>query len=407
MIASDGTVRRIQMSRQHPWRTEHPDAVIVDRSTRWGNPYNVDELGRAEAVDRFQQALLAGELPGIGEHPPVTVTDVRAELAGQTLACWCAPGAECHADVLAAVAAGELGPPRRGRAPAVLPPRLQIVHAGYVTALGKATMLDEDTRRAYASRVRTYLAWLDGADVDGDPLTDPAARDGAVRDYKSHLQTVLKRKPATINGALAAIGDFYLRCGLGVPSATRLDLPPRAPRALNERDSKRWLRAVERRENLRDQLIGLLPFYAGVRIGEEVALDVDDVQISARKGLIIVRSGKGGRYREVPVHPALRGPLVRYLTEVRPGLPGTADSKALLLNHRGARLSYRGAHDILKAIAEDAGIPDDVFDGGHTLRHTFGTRLVREGHDLVLVAELMGHARLDTTRLYSLPTDED
>lgn len=72
----------------------------------------------------------------------------------------------------------------------------------------------------------------------------------------------------------------------------------------------------------------------------------------------------------------------------------------------GPRLSDRGAHDILRTIAEEAAITAD-FTGGHVLRHTFGTRLVREGHDILLVAELMGHAGLETTRAYSLPTDAD
>ncbi|WP_146231063.1 tyrosine-type recombinase/integrase [Micromonospora sicca] len=77
---------------------------------------------------------------------------------------------------------------------------------------------------------------------------------------------------------------------------------------------------------------------------------------------------------------------------------------ALLLNQRGGRLSPRGAHDILLTIADEAGITAD-FTGSHVLRHTFGTCLVREGHDIILVAELMGHARLETTQAYSLPTD--
>jgi hypothetical protein len=85
-----------------------------------------------------------------------------------------------------------------------LPPAASAVLAAYGVQLAKATMLDEDTRRAYTSRVRGYLAWLAAADVDGDPLAEPGARDGAVRDYRAHLQTVAKRKPATINTTLAA-----------------------------------------------------------------------------------------------------------------------------------------------------------------------------------------------------------
>ena len=181
------------------------------------------------------------------------------------------------------------------------------MHARYAGQLAAAAMLDPDTRRTYASRVRGYLAWLEHAGTDGDPLTDPAARDGAVRDYRTWLQTVAGRKPATINTILAALGDFYTRTGLGPPAAQRLDLPQRAPRALDAKDTIRWMRTVERWLSPRDRVIALLPFYAGLRLGETVALDLDDVQLSARNGLITVRPGKGGRYREIPV-PAARAP---------------------------------------------------------------------------------------------------
>src|SRR6266849_5167251 len=75
------------------------------------------------------------------------------------------------------------GPRRRGRAPTELPAALEEIHAGYVAQL-RISPVDDDTRRAYASRVRQYLAWLGAAQVDGDPLADPHARDGAVRDYR-------------------------------------------------------------------------------------------------------------------------------------------------------------------------------------------------------------------------------
>jgi hypothetical protein len=98
-------MNRVQMSRQHPWRRDHPDAIRVDRSTRWGNPFTVEEYGsRAAAVAAYREALLAGRLPGIGSHAPVRVADVRAGLAGHDLACWCPLDDACHADVLLEVA---------------------------------------------------------------------------------------------------------------------------------------------------------------------------------------------------------------------------------------------------------------------------------------------------------------
>ena len=300
------------------------------------------------------------------------------------------------------------GARRRGRAAVWLPAHLQTVHDRYVEALAAAVVLDADTRRAYASRVRGYLAWLHGAQIagqlDGDPLTSAPARDGAVRDYRTHLQTTAARKPATINAVLAAISDFHVRLGPGVPHAARLDLPQRRARALDPRDATRWLRTVERWLNPRDRVLALLPFYAGLRLGEVVALNCADVTLSARKGQVTVRAGKGGRYREIPTHAVLREQLALWINDERSHWPGT-DGPALLLNRRGARLSARGADDILNTLATEARLSAEFTP--HVLRHTFGTRLVREGHDLVLVAELMGHARLETTRAYALPTDHD
>jgi integrase/recombinase XerC len=280
---------------------------------------------------------------------------------------------------------------------------VEVLHSDYVAALQHAPV-DENTRRAYASRVRQYLAWLQTAAVDGDPLADAAGRDWAVRDYRAHLQSVAKRTPATINTSLAAISDFYTRRGLGQPNVRRLELPQTAPRALFPRQATRWLRVVQRCLRPRDRLLGLIPFYAGLRIGEAVALDVDDVRVSARKGLLIVLSGKGDRYRELPVHPDLHENLSIWLDE-RPDWPGAAASSALFLNHRGGRLSTRGARDILVALAREAGL-EEAFTS-HVLRHTFGTTLIRAGHDLVLVAELMGHRRLETTRGYTRPGRAD
>ncbi len=114
--------------------------------------------------------------------------------------------------------------------------------------------------------------------------------------------------------------------------------------------------------------------------------------------------GKGERVRQVPIHPQLHSALADWLTE-RADWPGARDNPAVFLNQRGQRLSVRGAHDIVTAIAAAAGLEDDTTV--HALRHTFATTLVRGGTDLVIVAELLGHARLETTRRYTRPSAED
>jgi len=298
-----------------------------------------------------------------------------------------------------------IGPPRKGRAPASLPAGLEAAHAAYVAALARAP-LSLATLRTYASKVRTYLAWLDGADVNGDPLTDPAARDWAVRDYRTHMAAVLKRSNATVNNALAAVDDFYTRAGLGPARAERLDLPSVAPRALTGKAVLRWLRAANAVDSLRDRALALTPFYAGARIAEVVALDLDDVRLSAREGTarFYGKGGKGGKPREIELHAELREAYAAWLKD-RARWPGTDAEPAFFLNRRGSRLGTRGASAIFAAILDAAGLDDD--GSAHVLRHTFATTLVRGGTDLVTVADMLGHARLDQTSRYTLPTAAD
>jgi site-specific recombinase XerD len=282
-----------------------------------------------------------------------------------------------------------------------LPVAYASVLGAYVGALASAP-LSAQTRRTYASKVRQYLAWLAGAELDGDPFGSGGARDWAVRDYRSYLQAVLKRSPATVNGALAAVDDFYIRRGLGPARAKRAELPSAAPRALSAKAQIRYLRAVQACSSPRDRAVVLVPFYAGTRIAETVALDVNDVRLSARKGVLRVL-GKGQRLREIPIHPQLHKALSEWLEDRRDWDAGVSD--ALFLNRRGGRLSARGAHEVTTGIAARAGLDDRVT--AHVLRHSFATTLVRGGTDLVIAAELLGHARLETTRAYTRPSAED
>lgn len=146
-------------------------------------------------------------------------------------------------------------PPRRqGRTAVTVPPAYATVLDDYLTALAHAPVTDA-TRRTYASKVRQFLVWLATADTSGDPLTQQRARDGAARDYRTHLLAVTKRKPATVNNALAAVDDFYTRRGLGPANAARAELPKTAPRALGHRPAVKFLREVENRASPRDKAV--------------------------------------------------------------------------------------------------------------------------------------------------------
>jgi site-specific recombinase XerD len=246
------------------------------------------------------------------------------------------------------------------------------------------------SRETYAHQVRRYLGWLgDRSPVDGDPLAESDARDWAVRDYKRHLKAVERWKPASVNLALAALDSFYTQLGFGRPVVRREELPKSAPRVIAER------------AKARDRAVVVVLLYTGLRLAELIALDVDDVKTSARKGLVVVRSGKGDAYREVPLNALVRQVLDEWLAERK--TRAAEGERAAFVGRSGRRLSKRSVDDVVRGLGKDAGVQLSA----HILRHTFLTRMVRQGSDLVLVAELAGHRRLETTRRYSLPSDID
>jgi site-specific recombinase XerD len=264
--------------------------------------------------------------------------------------------------------------------------------------------LSANTRRTYRTRVSGFLQYLATTPAEyGDPLSDSHARDYAARDYKTHLKTVSRAKPSSVNLTLAAIDNFYRFMGMSKPDVRREDLPGAAPGALSPEEQKRFLRAVERCPSARDRCVARVLFFAGLRVSELVGLDDEDVRISARKGRVIVRSGKGDAYREVVLNAEVRVALEGWLAE-RLEYPDGED-EALFLNRRGSRLSTRAVNMIVRRFGEEAGLERPV--SAHALRHTCMTNLVRAANDLVLVAEVAGHKRLETTRRYSLPSQAD
>jgi site-specific recombinase XerD len=256
------------------------------------------------------------------------------------------------------------------------------------------------TRDAYGQHVRAYAAWLAGRTEPGLPIVDPQGRDHAARDFKRHLKADQGWKPSSVNLALAAVDHFNRFLGLGSANVKRESLAQAAPRALSEDQQRALLRAAEV-SRPRDRAIVTLLLYTGLRLHELVALDVEDVAVSARKGLVVVRSGKGDVYREVPLNRPCREVLGPLLTVRRAAAEG--GDRALFVGPHGARLTARSIDRAVRSVAARAGL--DL--SAHVLRHTCVTNLVRAGNDLVLVAELAGHRRLETTRRYGLPSAAD
>jgi integrase/recombinase XerC len=287
------------------------------------------------------------------------------------------------------------------------------VLAGYDGWL-KRQPLAARSREAYLAQVRDFVTWLAGSEHGAKALADQHVRDWAVRDYKRFAKTTKRWGPASVNQALAAIDNFYRSLGAGRPDVTREELAQTAPRALDEAEQRTFLRFVAASPSARDRAIATVFFYTGLRLSELAALDMTDVALSARRGRVTIRAGKGDAYREVPLNSVSRTSVEEWFTartkqlaalaEARTGDGAqTAEPAAVWLSRSGTRMSSRAVDLAVRRLAREAGL--DL--SAHVLRHTCVTNLIRSGADVVLVAEIAGHRRLDTTRRYSLPSQAD
>lgn len=185
--------------------------------------------------------------------------------------------------------------------------------------------------------------------------------------------------------------------------------PRRLPKAISTDDVSRILEAAGAGEGprpLRDRALLELVYSTGARISEAVGLDVDDVDLSP--GAAAVRLlGKGRKERIVPMGSFARDALDAYLVRARPELASHGrGTPAIFLNSRGARLSRQSAWTVLRAAAERAGIAGADHISPHTLRHSFATHLLQGGADVRVVQELLGHASVTTTQIYTMVTPD-
>jgi integrase/recombinase XerD len=263
------------------------------------------------------------------------------------------------------------------------------------------------TIRAYAGDLRDFAAvagddaWAGSADTAVSYLAARTRR--GTTGERPLAPTSLRRRAASIRA-------FYRFCFgeglLPVDVAARLDLP-RQPRLLPEtltvEEVGRMLDAAAR---LRDRALLELLYAAGLRISEALGLDREDLSLD---GGIVRVIGKGDRERLVPVGDVALEWLGRWIGEDRPALLAKSHvtpvrGGPLFVGDRGRRLARQQAWTAIKTAARDAGLNDRV--SPHTLRHSFATHLLENGADLRIVQELLGHASISTTQLYTHLTGE-
>lgn len=252
------------------------------------------------------------------------------------------------------------------------------------------------TLRGYRADLAAFSAWVQQS--CGEAFDPAHIVHEDIRIYRAHLLAVQRRKPATVNRRLAALRAFcrwLVATGI-LASDPTADIPPvpqapAPPKALEVTDLRRLIRRAQASGNPLHIAVVVLLANTGLRVSELCGLRLGDVEIGERKGKVTVRSGKGEKYREVPLNAEARWALAGYLA-VR---PTTADGH-LLVGRRGP-LTISGVWRIVAKYAREAGVEATP----HVLRHTFATRLLREaGTDLVTVSDLLGHADPRTTARY-------
>jgi len=287
---------------------------------------------------------------------------------------------------------------------------------GYLQHLTVERGLAANTVQAYRRDLRRYEAALAArgrASLAEVTEADVAGFLAGLRDGDAPL-AVSSAARAVI--AVRGLHAFALAQGLAERDPAREVPPPapprRLPKAITLDEVERLLAAsgpgpddpsAEGPRRLRDRALLEFLYATGARISEATGLDVDELRLDADPAVRL--AGKGGKHRVVPVGSYAVRALQAYLVRARPALAAASRrasvAPAVFLNARGGRLTRQGAWGVLHAAAGRAGLPEV---SPHTLRHSFATHLLDGGADIRVVQELLGHASVATTQVYTLIT---
>ena len=272
--------------------------------------------------------------------------------------------------------------------------------------------LAANTLTSYRRDLRRYLAFLEERGVDDLDGVDEQVVSAFLMRLREGDADHPPLSATSAGRTVVAVRGFHKFCvadGLATTDPAAGVRPPaptrRLPKALPLADVEAILEASGSAGTtlaLRDRALLEVLYGTGARISEAVGLDVDDMD--RVDGTVVLR-GKGGKERLVPIGSYALAAIDAYLTRARPELVSVGTSEragALFLNARGGRLSRQSAWTVLVKAADRAGVRRDV--SPHTLRHSFATHLLEGGADVRVVQELLGHASVTTTQIYTLVT---
>ncbi|EGK10244.1 tyrosine recombinase XerC [Desmospora sp. 8437] len=263
------------------------------------------------------------------------------------------------------------------------------------------------TMKTYEGVVHQFIRWFE--DTTGERFDPESVTPIDAADYKRHLLD--RSKPATVNKARIALKryfDWLVKQGVCKESPWKSIQPVKqgrqAPRWLDRKEQRALIRQVQKERNPRDIAIVFLLLHGGLRVEELCHLQLEDVKLSERKGKAVVRHGKGGKWREVPLNRDVRKALEEWLA-VR-----SSFSPWLFVSTRKDQMTTRAVQYVVRKYGQRAGMDQC---SPHTLRHTFCHELAVKGVPLDVIAALAGHMTADgrpniaTTAIYTTPGDQD
>ncbi len=256
-----------------------------------------------------------------------------------------------------------------------------------------------NTVSSYLRDVNQFASAMEGKGLD---LTQVLPQD--VEDYANGL---LRRgkSPATVTRSMASIKSFFhylMDRGLVDQNPAKGVSPAKVerklPQVLTGREVELFLEQPQCTDlkGYRDRAMLELLYATGIRVSELIALDVDDLNLRSQ---MLVCYGQNGKVRQIPLYTAAARALEDYLHNARPHLVNTPDETALFVNMSGERMSRQGFWKLIKYYQEKAGIQKDITP--HTLRHSFAAHLLENGADLRSIQEMLGHADISSTQIYS------
>jgi integrase/recombinase XerD len=282
--------------------------------------------------------------------------------------------------------------------------------------------LAENSVKSYRRDLRRYLAYLDSVGVtELDQVAEQTVSGFlmALREGNSEHPPLSATSAGRSVVAVRGFHKFAVKDGLATADPSVGVRPPtpakRLPKAVSLSDVERLLEAAGAPGTalaMRDRALLEILYGTGARISEAVGMDLDDLDLDPDDpaGSTVLLRGKGSKERIVPVGSYARDAVQAYV--VRPELLGAGNATtrgrateragAMFLNARGGRLSRQSAWSVIVKAAERAGITAEV--SPHTLRHSFATHLLEGGADVRVVQELLGHASVTTTQVYTLVT---